>query len=204
MRRPVKIVVWVVAFVAAAAAGAYVAAHTDPFPPGVADPGERPTPTATVPTSPPPQLRRWQLAARVESQHVLHVGGACRSDWDVQALVRERSDGSVAGSALATLHGEGGCDFPTAAVQTQTLTVAISGRVRPTDPLSMRLLFEAPGNADPVGSTDLGAFDVLVPGFSFAIVPTSASRVATGRPDGNEGRFAMVWHARISCVAGCR
>ena len=143
------------------------------------------------------------MAARVQTEHILHVGGSCHSDWDVQAILHERADGSLAGSGLATLHGEGGCDFPTAAVQTQTLTVPISGRVRPTDPLSLRLLFSGPRNADPVGSTDLGAFDTLVPGFSFSVAVRTASRVATGRPDGNEGRFAMVWHSRVSCVAGC-
>ena len=78
MRTPVKIVAWTLAFAAAAGAGAYVAAHTDPFPPGVDDPGARSTSpsTSVVPTpTSEPEPRRWQVDAEVGSEHQLHVEG---------------------------------------------------------------------------------------------------------------------------------
>jgi hypothetical protein len=36
-----KVLIWIVVFAAFAAAGAYAASRTDPFPPGVEDPGAR-------------------------------------------------------------------------------------------------------------------------------------------------------------------
>ena len=55
MPKAVKILLWIGAFLACAGVGAYVAAHTDPFPPGVDDPGAHAAgPVSTeVPTSPP-------------------------------------------------------------------------------------------------------------------------------------------------------
>jgi hypothetical protein len=41
--RLVKVITWVLVFALCAALGAVVAANTDPFPPGVDDPGVRPS-----------------------------------------------------------------------------------------------------------------------------------------------------------------
>lgn len=41
----VKVVVWILVLLVCAGAGAFVASRTDPFPPGVEDPGARPRTT---------------------------------------------------------------------------------------------------------------------------------------------------------------
>ena len=74
MRRGLKIVVWVGVFAVCAGAGAFVAAHTNPFPPGVEDPGARSTTPPS--TSPSPASERWSLAMTSATRHELHVGGA--------------------------------------------------------------------------------------------------------------------------------
>ena len=54
MRRWVKVAAWAAVFLACAGIGAYIAAHTDPFPPGVDRQGESPFPTVSPSTSPTP------------------------------------------------------------------------------------------------------------------------------------------------------
>jgi hypothetical protein len=44
-RRLLKVAAWAAVFLTCAGIGAFVAAQTDPFPPGVDDPGLRPTPS---------------------------------------------------------------------------------------------------------------------------------------------------------------
>ena len=198
MGKTTKILTWVAVFAASAGAGAYVAAHTDQFPPGVADPGERPQPTETTPTAAPE--RRWQLHGVASTVHTLHVGGDCTSDWDVQALVRERSSGRVEGKGLATLRGVGGCAFPTATVQAETINLLVSGRAMQAGDL--RLRFAVDGRLDPLGSSDLGGFVALLPGSAWSFTVPAAS-VEHVRGDGNEGTYRARWKVQTRCVSGC-
>jgi hypothetical protein len=200
VRRSTRFLAWTAALAVAAGAGAFAAAHTDPFPPGVSDPGERPSPTTSV--APEPEPRRWQMSARVRSEHRLHVGGACRSDWDVQVLLEEDAGGRVQGTALATVRGDPGCDFATAAVQTQAIGVPVSGSVA-FGGGQLRLRFGEPVDEDPTGSTDLGGFVELVDGFRAVAVPGNVTTVGTRRPDGNDGVFSMTWRIQLRCTAGC-
>ncbi|MEX0984022.1 MAG: hypothetical protein WD096_03115 [Actinomycetota bacterium] len=207
MRRPVKIVVWTLVFAASAGVGAYVASRTDPFPPGVTDPGARPTPTSAAPTSdapPSPAARRWRFSARVTSVHELHVGGACRSDWDVQAVLHERPNGHLAGSALATLRPGAGCDFPTADVQSETIFVRIVGRIADReDPVQMVLHVRATGEWEPLGSKDLGAFLALLPDVEIRTSPGSSGSSTGQATDGNDGTYQVTWRPTVRCVAAC-
>ncbi len=203
---------WTLVFAASAGAGAYVASRTDPFPPGVTDPGARPIPTTAAPSSetppgeapPSPEARRWRFSARVTSAHELHVGGACRSDWDVQAVLRERQNGRLAGSALATLRPGAGCDFPTADVQSETIFLRIMGRITDReDPVQMVLHVRATGEWEPVGSKDLGAFIALLPDVEIR-TSTGAGGSSTGQgTDGNDGTYQATWRPMVRCVAAC-
>ena len=202
MRTPVKVLVWTLVFAGCAGLGAYVAAHTDPFPPGVTDPGERPSSSVTTSSSatpsPTPEAGRWQLRARVLTDHVLHVGGVCRSDWDVQALLRERLDGRLSGDGLATVRPGAGCDFPTADVQARTVLLHVRG-TRTQRTTTLRFTLAEPPR--PAGSKDLGAFVELVEvvGVPVRLDPP----FVVERGDGNDGTYRAAWRSRISCVAGC-
>ena len=79
MPRWVKLTLWLGVFGVCAGVGAFVAAHTNPFPPGVEDPGSRPT--TPTPTSGASTSQRWSLAMNSATRHDLHVGGSCRSRW---------------------------------------------------------------------------------------------------------------------------
>ena len=75
MRKGVKVAAWVAVFLACAGVGAYVAAHTDPFPPGVDRPGA---------TAPPVRRLALHLAA------ARRVGGE-RQERDLPRAIRGRS-----------------------------------------------------------------------------------------------------------------
>ena len=206
MPRSVKILVWVLVFLAFAGAGAWVASRTDPFPPGVTDPGARPpvSPSSLPGPSAPAQPSRWQLTAEVRSVHVLHVGGACRSDWEVQALLRERPDGALAGEGLigeglATLAGDAGCDFATADAQTDAVVLRVRGSLR-DDLIVLRV---RAGRSDPAGSKDLGGLLATLPSvLDLGARPFKGSTVVQ-MPDGNEGTYRATWHSRLACVDEC-
>ena len=136
MPKPLKIVVWVAVFAACAGIGAFVASRSNPFPPGVEDPGAHPTP---VQTSKPPAPTSWTLTMRISTQHTLHEGGACRSDWNVSGTIEIQPNGKTSGAADAKLTPPAGCDF----AQSQIL----AGRDF-TD--------ADEGGRTPVGSSDLG------------------------------------------------
>ena len=86
MRKGVKVAAWAAVFLACAGVGAYIAAHSDPFPPGV----DRPSATGATgsPASPStsPRARRVggdrqerDLPRPVRGRPVHHVGGAASS-----------------------------------------------------------------------------------------------------------------------------
>jgi hypothetical protein len=203
--RPAKILIWALVFAACAGVGAYVAAHTDPFPPGVADPGARPfsSPSSTTSPSPKPAPRRWQLGGDAKTLHWHNVGGFCYSAWDVQASMDEGDvPGLVVGDGLATLAKDARCQFPTAVVQTETLRFRVRGTVSPSGSLFLRFRFI--GSPDPRGSSDLGGFVELWPaihveGHAKGRLPT----ISNMHPDGNLGAYRIFYHPVLRCVEGC-
>jgi hypothetical protein len=196
--RWVKTTLWLGVFGVCAGAGAFVAAHTNPFPPGVEDPGTRPT---TVTSSPAPTSERWNLVMNSATRHDLHVGGSCRSRWHTSGHVTIHPDGTAQGDARAALRGWG-CDFAVAQVQTRTVLLAIAGEMSGG---RLELQFSEIG-AIPTGSQDLGGYRatirLLVPRVVLANghggAPTKAAR-----PDGDLGRFTNVGPIYLDCATDC-
>jgi hypothetical protein len=201
VRRGVKVVIWTGVFVACAGAGAYVAAHTDPFPPGVEDPGARPT--SPPPTSPIPAAQRWSLGMMTTSFHQLHVGGRCRSAWDTSGAVMIGPGGGAWGRARAKLiPAPPVCDFPTAQVQTKIITLAVTGR-RTGNRLVLR--FSIAGRS-PTGSNDLGGFvetlRLVIPKLDLGSESPSAAARAR-KSDGDLGFYASESGIHMDCSGGC-
>ncbi len=151
MPKPLKVVIWVAVFTVCAGVGAFVASRSNPFPPGVEDPGAHLTPTPT-PTQPVPTS--WTLTMRVNTQHTLHEGGACRSDWNVTGTIEIQANGTAAGAADAKLAPPAACDFAQSQVQAKEIRLNVRG-TRAAGVL--RLSFSEAGRT-PVGSSDLGGF----------------------------------------------
>jgi hypothetical protein len=201
VRRGVKVVIWTGVFVACAGAGAYVAAHTNPFPPGVEDPGARPT--SPPPTSPVPAAQRWSLGMVTTSFHQLHVGGRCRSAWDTSGAVTIGPDGAASGHARAKLiPAPQVCDFPIAQVQTKIIDLTVTGR-RTGNRLVLR--FSIAGRS-PTGSNDLGGFEetlrLVIPKVNLGSESPSAAARAK-KSDGDLGFYASESGIHMDCSGGC-
>ena len=201
MPRWVKLTLWLGVFVVCAGAGAFVAAHTNPFPPGVEDPGARPT--SPVPTSGPPVEQRWNIGMTTTSYHQLHVGGRCRSAWDTTGVLTIHPDGNVVGRAHARLiEAPPVCDFPVAQIQTKRVALAVAGQRR-----GHRLVLHLTAvSLAPPGSQDLGGFtstlQLIVPTLKLVGGAPHAAAVAK-RPDGDLGFFASESGIHLTCAAGC-
>ena len=128
MRRWVKVAAWAAVFLACAGVGAYIAAHTDPFPPGVDRPGESPIPTTATPTpSPPPGPVTWVGSIRSVTFHDLYVGGRCTTRWRGNLRFTVDTAGAIAGTGTARLDGQLECDFPIAQTQVRRFGLEVSG-----------------------------------------------------------------------------
>jgi hypothetical protein len=185
MPKPLKVLVWALVFAACIGAGAYQASRSDPFPPGVEDPGARPTVT---PTSPSPTASVWHLTMDVTSRHGLHVGGSCRTDWHVTGSITVPPNGRAAGDANAKLAAPAACDFSQAQVQTKAIRLVVVGK---TIDGKLRLGFTEAGRT-PAGSQDLGGLtntlSLIHPEVRLRGTP-KASVLAT-RPDGDLGTYS--------------
>jgi hypothetical protein len=199
VRRWAKLFVWSGVFLLCAGAGAYVAAHTNPFPPGVEDPGARPT--TPIPTSPAPTAQRWNLVMYSATRHDLHVGGSCRSGWRTTGLITIDPDGSVSGDARARLSGWS-CDFPVAQVQTRLVRLIVSGR---SSDGRVTLRFRRSGEM-PAGSQDLGGFTATI-GLLEPKIPVADrhgdASVRSTRPDGDLGTYVNDTKVQLECATGC-
>ena len=200
MRRGVKVVVWTGVFAACAGAGAFVAAHTNPFPPGVEDPGARPT--TPVPTTTAPQSEPWNLVMHSATRHDLHVGGSCRSGWRTTGRVTIDPEGIVSGTVDAQLRGWS-CDFPVAQVQTKLVRLIVSGD-RSGDRIA--LTFSIDGSA-PTGSQDLGGFTATVerirPRGEIVGGGHAGIGVHAQRPDGDLGTYTNETEIQLDCATAC-
>jgi hypothetical protein len=153
VHRGLKVLIWLIVLAACAGIGAFIASRTDPFPPGVEDPGARltgPSPSETPSAS-------WIGQGRVRSIHRLFVGGSCRTNWRVRLSV-EATDGPMQGSGVATLRGPARCDFPTTQLQMRRLRFSVVGGDLGS---SLRLRFSELSRR-PAGSIDLGGLAPLL------------------------------------------
>jgi len=192
MPKPLKVVLWVLVFAAAIGAGAFVASRSNPFPPGVEDPGARPTSSK----SPPPTADVWNISMDISSRHTLHVGGSCRTDWRVTGSITLQPNGRAAGNADAKLASPASCDFSQAQVQTKAIRLVVVGT--PVDG-KLRLAFSEAGRT-PVGSQDLGGLtntlSLIHP--SVRLRGNPKALVLATKPDGDLGTYSSSSHLALS------
>lgn len=184
MPRPVKIAVWVVVFSAAAGVGAYVAAHTDPFPPGV-DPGVRPRGPGSG------EIPGGRLSVKIDARtfHDLYVGGRCAANWRT-AVDIDSADDSLDGTGIALLKGRLRCDEPTAQVQAERIDLRLIGTTAGGD---LRFRLEVTGRA-PLGSQELSGFAKTIPTLRFELPAREGATASFDItvPDGDRGTFGAV------------
>jgi hypothetical protein len=194
--KPLKIVVWVVVFAACGGLGAFVASRSNPFPPGVEDPGAHAT---TPPTSAAPAPTSWALTMRIDTQHTLHEGGACRSDWNVSGTIEIQPNGKTSGAADAKLASPAACDFSQSQVQAEAIRIVVSGdRTGGV----LRLSFAEAGRT-PVGSSDLGGLTNTLRFIRPAVkLPPGArsghARTKVTRSDGDLGSYNSTTLLRVA------
>ncbi|MGZ5297504.1 MAG: hypothetical protein ACXWYT_11310 [Actinomycetota bacterium] len=190
MRRGVKVAAWAAVFLTCAGVGAYIAAHTDPFPPGVDRPGESPFPTATPTSSPSPQPVVWVGNLRSVTYHELYVGGRCTTRWRGNLRFRVDAAGRIDGTGAARLLGKLECDFPIAQTQARRLGLAITGRVR-DGLVTLRLTQTSIG---PSNGHDFGAFGAFLPvGITLRLHDDAVSERIDRRRVDEQGRGIYSW-----------
>jgi hypothetical protein len=185
MPRLVKIAVWVVVFSAAAGAGALVAAHTDPFPPGVDDPGVRPTGPG------PGEIPDGRLSVRIDARtfHDLYVGGRCAANWRTVVDIGSAED-SLDRAGIASLKGQLRCDEPTAQVQAERIDLRVVGAMAEGE---LRFRLELTGRT-PFGSQELSGFAKTIPTLRFELPAREGATASFDItvPDGDRGTYGAV------------
>jgi hypothetical protein len=202
VRRTLKIVLWTGAFLAAAGVGAYLAAHTDPFPPGVEDPGERSSPT------PSPDARRWGGTFDADTVHELLAGHSCSTSWHASLSFVIGPTDRILGRGVARLHGRLRCGFPVAQVQAKRVAFRVRGRAVPD---AFLLRFVDPRIKAPAGAGDFAGFvSVVLGGRTFrapwpAGDPDRASlQTSAEAPDAEgDGKLLADIRLALSCSEGC-
>ncbi len=197
MRRSVKVAVWALVFSACAGAGAFVASRTDPFPPGVGDPGDRTSPTASV--SLEPGQHTWVVRMSSQTKHVLHVGGECRTSWDGIVRVEVAGGGRAEGTGQVELRGEAECDTTLTQVQVREIRLKAVGTLSDG---RLELTFKEAGR-DPVGSRDLGGFVATLSELAPSMREDDPTKLTVENSDGNLGRYVSVTTFVASCAEGC-
>lgn len=203
MHKGVKVAVWAAVFLACAGVGAFIAAHTDPFPPGVDRPGASPTGSVSVTPSPSPTPVpvRWVGSLQSFTYHQLYVGGRCTTKWRGTVHFTIADSGKVEGSGAAHLSGPLQCDFPIAQVQVRRVALAVTGRVR-DGRLTLHLAQTA---ISPSSAHDFGGFDAFLPVRITLTVRHNAvnERVVRQRID-EQGRGIYFWSTgfRLGRVSG--
>lgn len=165
-----RVLLWVVILLACAGVGAFIGSRSNPFPPGVPDPGAQPS---DGPSPSPPEFDEWPITMVSRTTHTFHVGGSCTSAWRLKGTLRVSAAGRITGDGVARLQSDAGCDFPSAQVQAERIVVHFIGR-REGDELDLR--FRDVGRM-PAGSQDLGAFVKTLETLRIAIAERPGSEV---------------------------
>lgn len=158
---------WLVILLACAGVGAFIGSRSNPFPPGVPDPGAQPS----VSPSPSTELADWSITLVSRTTHTFRVGGSCTSDWRLQGRLRVTPTGRIRGRGVAHLQPGAACDFPSAQVQARRVTIRFLGR---RDGGDLDLRFREEGRM-PIGSQDLGGFLKTLETLRFAIPERAGS-----------------------------
>jgi hypothetical protein len=197
MRRTLKVTAWVAVFAACAGIGAFIASRTNPFPPGVQDPGARSVTPPPTPSSPAPTGVTWGGHLAATTSHVLHVGGSCASSWGITVSFFVDDFGKVSGAGTAHLKGRLRCDFNTAQVQTRTLHLRISGR-HANGKIALHLIAKVRA---PTGSDDYGGLIHTLPAFP-SLKVNAGALAGTHRvqvSDGDQGHYVATYRVALAC-----
>jgi hypothetical protein len=196
MRRGLKILGWVFAFSACFAVGAVIAAHSDPFPPGVPDPGA----TATATGSPPSPVGAMLTGTvHLQTVHNLYVGGACRTNWKGVLTLQEDAGGSVTGTGAFDLLGRLNCDFAVIQAQTKTINVGIAGSVNGK---RVTLTLTEAGR-DPKGTNDFGGLAHTLRFLKLSVPVGGLQQVHASRSDLDRGTYTAAGTFAVTCSANC-
>jgi hypothetical protein len=166
----VRVLLWGVILLACAGVGAFIGSRSNPFPPGVPDPGAQPS---DGPSPSPPELDEWPITMVSRTTHTFRVGGSCTSVWRVKGTLSISVTDRITGRGVARLQRGAGCDFPSAQVQAERVLVEFLGR-RGGENLDLR--FRDVGRM-PAGSQDLGAFVKTLETLRVAIVERPGSEI---------------------------
>jgi hypothetical protein len=202
VRRPLKLVLWTGAFLVAAGVGAYLAAHTDPFPPGVEDPGQRSSPTPT------PDVERWGGTFEADTVHELFAGHSCSTSWQASFSFAIGPTDRVLGHGVARLHGRLRCGFTVAQVQAERVSFGVRGR---SVPHALLLRFVDPEIEAPAGAGDFAGFIATIlrgHGFLAEWSPVARGhatlRTSVEVPDAEgDGKLLADIRLASSCSEGC-
>ena len=203
MQKGIKVAAWAAVFLACAGVGAFIAAHSNPFPPGVDRPGASPTQSVSLTPSPSPAADPVQWVGSLQSftYHQLYVGGRCTTRWRGSLRFTVENSGRIEGSGAAHLSGALECDFPIAQVQVRRVELVLSGRVqdgRLTLHLAATALF-------PSTALDFGGFEPILPMRITLMVrhDTVSERVVRQRVD-EQGRGTYFWSSgfRLGRLSG--
>jgi hypothetical protein len=192
-RRLLKVAAWAAVFLTCAGIGAFVAAQTDPFPPGVDDPGLRPTPSTGTDA---PGLVTWPAVLSSRTWHDLPVGGRCATSWRTELDLVVDDAGHVTIEGTARLNGDLRCDFPTAQLQSEELKIVGAGRLRGKE--FVFTISEA--GRQPVGSKDYGGFTNTLNFLRFRVPAEDGASVTVSftRPaDAGRGAYGSVNRLRL-------
>jgi hypothetical protein len=159
MRKGVKVAAWAAVFLACAGVGAYIAAHSDPFPPGVDRPGATGATGSSASPSTSPQPVMWAGNVKSVTYHELYVGGRCTTRWRGKLRFTADVQGEIDGSGQMRLLGTLRCDFPIAQTQVRRIELAVHGRILPGG-MALRL---AQLSIDPTNGRDFGGFGAFLP-----------------------------------------
>jgi len=204
MRTTGKVLIWVVVFVGAAGIGAYIAAHSNPFPPIVETSPRRSASGGPSTASQP----LWKGTIRSASYHQLYVGGRCTTDWRGTIEVTLRDDGNVEGTGTVRRIGALRCDFPTAQAQVANLDLAVRGSATARR-LAVHLVETS--STPSSGADEYGGFlrTVLAPGPGSILILTRSADGAEGllsmrRADREgRGRYVSRTRVRLRCARPC-
>lgn len=193
MPKAVKILLWIGAFLACAGVGAYVAAHTDPFPPGVDDPGAN----AAGPVSTEVPSGGIVVLIDTRTAHDLYVGGRCAISWRIE-LGLGATDGEIDGSGAATAKSELRCDEPTAQVQADALDLSVTGNI-----VDGELHFQVDETGrTPVGAQELTGFAKTIPTLRFELPAREGATapIDVEVPDRDRGTYGAIGTVTVSSV----
>jgi hypothetical protein len=200
MRRTLKVALWVAIFAACAGVGAFIASRTNPFPPGVQDPGARsatPDPTPTATATPTPAGVAWAGHMQAGTSHHLFVGGSCSTAWRIELDFSVDPLGKVKGTGTAHLVGHLRCDFPTAQVQARALQLAVSGR-HANGRMALKFVVK---DRVPLGSNDYGGLIHTLPQFPPMEIHAGSidGPVQVQVSDGDQGSYVASYQVALSC-----